>query len=354
MLYQTKNLHGGDIYEGHIELDFSANGNPYGTPESVRRAIADATASLHHYPDPYCRSLTAAIAASEDVPQEYILCGNGAGELIYSYCTALRPKIAVETAPTFSEYGLALEQVGCMVEHYPLTQSNDFLLTDAFCDFLYHMQPEVIFLCNPNNPTGQLIPTGLLYQVLTFCHHSGCRLFVDECFLDLCSDGESFKPFLEEYPELFLLKAFTKSYGMAGVRLGYGLCSDNVLLRKMSQTVQPWNVSALAQVAGVAALQETDFLKQTQILVNEERIYLQKELEALRFYVCPSHANYLLFRGSVGLCEVLRERGIALRNCDNYYGLGPGWYRSAILQHKENETLMNTLRTILREGDHYG
>ena len=120
MLYQTKNPHGGDIYAGDITLDFSANTNPYGTPEGVRQAIRDCLCRLDRYPDPYCRQLTAAIAAFEGVRPEYILCGNGAAELIRSWCAAVRPRLALELAPTFSEYSLALTQAGCRVERYNL------------------------------------------------------------------------------------------------------------------------------------------------------------------------------------------------------------------------------------------
>ena len=116
MLYQTENQHGGDVYGGGITLDFSANTNPLGTPPSVLEAVCRALPQLHRYPDPYCRRLVQAIAGHEQVPASYILCGNGAADLIYTYCAALRPRTAVELAPTFVEYGAGLAQVGCHVE----------------------------------------------------------------------------------------------------------------------------------------------------------------------------------------------------------------------------------------------
>ena len=103
MLYQTQNPHGGDIYGRPVRLDFSANTNPYGTPLGVLEAVSSALPMMHRYPDPYCRTLIRAISEFENVPPEFILCGSGAAELIYSYGEALRPKTAVELAPTFSE-----------------------------------------------------------------------------------------------------------------------------------------------------------------------------------------------------------------------------------------------------------
>ncbi len=343
MLYQAKNLHGGDIYGGGVKLDYSANTNPFGTPQGVLDAIAGSLHDLHRYPDPYCRELVKAISDFEEVPQEYILCGNGAAELIYSYCEVLKPKTAVELAPTFSEYALGLKQVGCKIQRYTLYQVNDFALTLEFLSWLKETKPEAVFLCNPNNPTGKIIPMDLLKNILAVCEVNHSRLFMDECFLDLTSQGESMKEFLKDHPCLFILKAFTKSYGMAGIRLGYCLCSEAQLLRKMSQTVQPWNISTIAQVAGVAALKEEAFLSKTQTLIETERPWMKRELERLNLYTCDSCANYLLFQGPVTLHEKMKRKGIAIRNCDNYFGLGPGWYRVAVRQHEENKELIEAI-----------
>ena len=346
MLYHTTNPHGGDVYDGEIQLDFSANTNPYGTPRGVLDAMSAVLSRVHQYPDPYCRELVDAISEFEGVPKDWILCGSGAAELIYSYCEALRPETAMELAPTFSEYALALERVGCRVERYSLKKENHFSLTDEFLPVLARIRPDVLFLCNPNNPTGQVIGLPLLEKILNLCHRQGTALFVDECFLDLSDDGVSLKARLGEHPKLFLLKAFTKSYGMAGVRLGYCLCSDPALLEKMSHTVPPWNVSTLAQAAGVAALQEHAFLQKTRVLIPVERQWLKGQLEALGFWVCPSRANYLLFQGRPDLREQLRKQGIAIRSCGNYHGLEQGWYRIAVRLHEENERLIQAMKEV--------
>lgn len=348
MLYQTRNPHGGDIYDQNqpITLDFSANTNPFGTPPGVLEAMRLALEQVHHYPDPYCRALVDAIAEFEGLPREYILCGNGAADLIYSYCEAVRPSLAAELAPTFSEYSLGLKRVGGEVRRYTLNKEEAFLPDGRFLRWLEETRPEVVFLCNPNNPTGQLLPPALLEEILDFCHRAGVRLFLDECFLDLSEGGQSLKHRLADHPELFLLKAFTKSYGMAGVRLGYGLCSDPALLARMAETTQPWNVSTLAQAAGAAALKERAFLEKTRALIAAERPWMKNQLERLGFWVCPASANYLLFQGSPGLCEALKPQGIALRDCANYPGLGPGWYRTAVRLHPQNQQLMAALAAL--------
>jgi len=346
MLYQTNNPHGGDIYGDEIRLDFSANTNPFGTPQGVLNAVRTALEAMHRYPDPYCRKLVQAIAAHETVDPAYVLCGNGAAELIYAYCEAVRPKLAMELAPTFAEYSLGLERVGCRVERYVLRKENAFLVDGAVLDVIKRCLPDVLFLCNPNNPTGQLIEPSLMEDLLRLCAELEIRLFVDECFLDLTDGGVSLKTHLAEHPNLLILKAFTKSYGMAGIRLGYCLSADAELLTAMSRSTQPWNVSSLAQAAGVAALQESAFLEETKALIAVERPWLQVQLESLGYWVCPSAANYLLFHAPETLCQELRRKKIAIRDCDNYHGLGPGWYRIAVRTHEENQQLIQAMKEV--------
>lgn len=346
MLYGKEYTHGGDIYTEPVLLDFSANTNPFGTAPAVMAQVRDALDEMHRYPDPYCRELVDAIADFEQVPRELILCGNGAAELIYAYCDALRPKYALELAPTFSEYSLGLKRVGCRVERYFLREETGFLPEEGILTRLEAQKPEALFLCNPNNPTGRTIPADLMEKILKLCHRENIALFVDECFCDLSDREESLKGMLFQYPNLFLLKAFTKSYGMAGIRLGYGLSANRELLGKMAQTTPPWNVSSLAQVAGVAALSDPSFLAKTRSHIFAQRQWLKVQLEDLGMCVCPSEANYLLFRGPEDLHEKLKARGILIRDCRNYPGLGSGWYRIGVRLREENELLTDAIRAL--------
>ena len=349
MLYQTENRHGGDIYGG-IALDFSANVSPLGTPRSVTDAIERALPELYRYPDPYCRTLVQTISEYEGVPENFVLCGNGASELIYAYCGAVRPKRAMELAPTFSEYSLALRRTGCEVVRFALKQEENFDLRENFLPILAREKIDALFLCNPNNPTGRLIADDLLEKILRICREKNIALFVDECFLSLSDGGVDLTPSLSDFPQLFILKAFTKSFGMAGLRLGYGLSADEALLRKMSAAVPPWNVSTLAQAAGVAALGDAEFLERNRAVIRAERPRLEERLRELGFWVCPSQANYILFRGEAGLADRLRERGAAIRDCANFEGLGPGWYRAAVRLREENDALLDAMRRAREDG----
>ena len=346
MLYGTKNPHGGDVYGAEIQLDFSANVNPLGTPPGVVAAIQDAAKLVRQYPDPYCRALTAAISAHEGVPEDYLLCGNGAAELIYAYCEALRPSLAVELAPTFLEYSAGAAHFGARISRCALSPAEDFRPDEKILTFLQQEQPDVLFLCTPNNPTGRTIPRALLEKILALCAKQGTRVLLDECFLDF-TEAESAKNLLAQYPNLLILKAFTKNYALAGVRVGYCMTHDAALLQKMAAGAQPWNVSLLAQAAGVAALRETEYFARAKALIARERQALSAELAALGLHVCPSEANYILFHGPEGLHAALLQEKIAIRNCENYAGLGPGWYRIAVRLPEENEALLRALRRVM-------
>ena len=185
-------VHGGDwagyrAEFGRDALDFSANVSPLGLPEGVARAITAALPTADRYPDPLCRELRAKLALHEGVPAEQILCGNGAADLIFRLVWAKKPRRALVTAPTFAEYATALESVGCTVERFFLREQEDFAVTDAFCAAI-RPGVDMVFLCQPNNPTGQLTALPLMEQILHRCAACGTLLVVDECFLDFLPD----------------------------------------------------------------------------------------------------------------------------------------------------------------------
>lgn len=337
-------IHGGDIYRHKNAVDFSANCNPFGTPESVKKAVSEAMNQVRHYPDVRCESLKAAISAYEGVSPEQVICGNGAADLIFSLILAVKPKKALLPAPTFAEYEQALETVDCEIQRYILKEENGFTVQE---DFLSHIteDTDMVFLCNPNNPTGVLMSHEFLEKVLDRCRLTGSLLVLDECFVDFVEEPEkhTMKSRLSECEKLFLLKAFTKRYAMAGVRLGYGLCSHKGLLQKMERVTQPWNVSTLAQAAGVAALSEKEYVERTMEMIHRERKFLIGQMKQMGYEVFSSCANYIFFRGPEDLYDKCLEKGILLRDCSNYYGLKKGYYRTAVRLPEENKKLLKVL-----------
>ena len=206
-----------------------------------------------------------------------------------------------------------------------------------------------MFLCQPNNPTGQVTPLVMVQKLLRRCADCGAVLVVDECFLDFLAAREALtaKTALRDAPNLIILKAFTKLYAMAGVRLGYALCSDAALLDKMRAAGQPWAVSGLAQAAGLAALEETAYADSVRTLIADQRPRLAAGLRALGLRVVDGQANYLLFRASADFGAKLRRHGAVVRGCGNYPGLDETWYRTAVRTQKENEQLLKIMREVL-------
>ena len=341
----TKHIHGGDVYKYDHCLDFSANCNPLGTPQSVKLAIIDSVEDLSDYPRVGCGPLKEAIADYEHTKKEYLICGNGAADLIFSLSRALNPKKALLPAPTFAEYEQALISVGCEISRYYLKEENDFCIQKDYPDVLKREKPDIIFLCNPNNPTGITIPQDLLEEILETCAMQGIFMVVDECFLDFVKDPEkhTLKEKLEKYPGLFILKAFTKRYAIPGVRLGYGLCSDRKLMERMELCVQPWNVSTMAQAAGIQALTETEYVEEGRQLVFREAQWLKDELVRIGYKVFPSEANYIFFKGPEELFDFCLRKRILIRDCSNYPGLTRGYYRIAVKRHEENVKLIEVL-----------
>ena len=345
--------HGGDIltaqaaYGGEV-LDFSANLNPLGMPAPVAEAARQAADQSACYPDPLCRDLRRAIAAHDGVGEEQVVCGNGAADLIFRLAFALKPRKALVTAPTFSEYEEALTCMGCEMVRYALDQSKNFDLDAGFVDAI-GPDTDLVFLCTPNNPTGRLIDGDLLEGVLDRCGAVGAVLAVDECFLPLATGGPGLAPRLKDHPNLVLLRAFTKSYAMAGLRLGYCLTANQGLREQLGKFAQPWSVSTPAQAAGVAALTSCPhWAAEGRALVESTRTGLAAGLEAAGCTVIPGQANYLLFRlpGVANLKEKLLERGVLIRSCANYHGLGPDWYRVCIRSEAENRRLLAALSEV--------
>lgn len=343
----TKHIHGGNVYQYKGCLDFSANCNPLGTPGSVKEAVVKSLECISDYPQVGYGPLREAIAKYEGMDADSVICGNGAAELVFTVCRAARPKRALVPAPTFAEYEQALLSVGCAVESYVLREENGFQVQKDFIQAL-HKGLDMVFLCNPNNPTGILLERDFLFEVLRRCRELEILLVVDECFLDFVKKpgAYSLKAQLHRYHNLFLLKAFTKRYAMAGIRLGYGICENRELLKEMELVTQPWNLSSMAQAAGIAALKENEYVEEGRRLVFEEAAFLKKELEELGLEVYPSQANYLFFKGPENLFEACVKKGILIRDCSNYRGLQKGFFRIAIKKHEENMRLIETLKGI--------
>jgi threonine-phosphate decarboxylase len=337
--------HGGDIYRYPGAVDFSASLNPLGMPPAARQALVSQVDAFERYPDPACAELVAAIACFEGVREAWVVPTAGATDAFARICTALRPQRALVCAPGYSGYEQALKQVDCAVQVHRLRADEGFQLTEAFAEDL-HPGIDLAFIANPNNPTGRCVPRSVLRGILARAQQTGTIVVLDECFVDL-SDGEQSNALLDEFRDLVIVKALTKTYALAGLRVGYALSANEALVARLWEAGQPWVVSVPAQLAGVASLRDTAYLQQSLRLIRQERARLRGALEAQGLTVLPSDTNYLLFRGPHGLADALLGRGILIRSCDNFEGLDGRWYRIAVRTAYENGQLIAALGEVL-------
>lgn len=343
-------VHGGDIYTYEPKIDFSANINPLGPGRRVIEAMQKSIMEADHYPDVSCRKLRRCLMEAEKVPIEYILCGNGAADLIFDLVLSEKPKKALLAIPSFSEYEQALQTVGCEVIYYRMEEEDGFCLKENYLDCLTE-EVDMIFLCSPNNPTGQMPDRELLASILERCRKNQIRMVMDECFIDFTENPEenSMKKYLKT-KELVILKAFTKFYALPGIRLGYALTSDSALLERIGESRQPWSVSVVAQAGGIASLKEKDLPETVRSYIAKERRYLTREFTRLGIRYYPPAANYILFQSDRDLFTLLKRKGYLIRDCANYEGLSKGYYRIAVRRHTENTLLVKALGEIFEMG----
>lgn len=358
-------MHGGNIYGNEIEYDFSVNLNPLGPPKSVQDALAAALNHVEEYPDPEYRELRRGLANYWQLAEEQIVPGNGASELIPGIIRTLSPKTCMVTAPCYSGYETALNAAApsCRIHRIPLRAEDDFTLPENTCQEIARVKPNLLILTNPNNPNGKRISANRLREIGDACRTAGTVLLVDECFLALSGGDEDslIHCIRSEALPAVVLRAFTKTFAIPGVRLGYAVCSAPTAER-IRRELPEWNLSVFAQYAGTAAFgnvtpgtpaPETSaggtsgYLAASVEMIAREREYLMAELESLGLRVFPSDANYILFQSrDRELHRKLLDKGILIRDCRDYHGLTAGFYRTAVRTHRENTALLRCLRNI--------
>ena len=336
-------IHGGNICHLTEMHDFSANINPLGMPEAVRRAVTDSVKACEHYPDPQCTDLIHALAEYEQIPEAQIVCGSGAADLIYRIVHAFKPERALICAPTFSEYAAALHEAGCAVTEYPLNPMRNFQPDDGLLSALSD-DTDMVFLCTPNNPTGQLIPPALLHQIAEKCRKQNILLVSDECFLRFSEHAAQCSLRLYFSEKCIILNAFTKLYAMPGLRLGYALCGSDLIAGKLRETGQFWSVSVPAQAAGIAALTASDWIPDTVRYVSAERKYLSEMLRKSGMFVYESDTNFLLVRATADFADRMKRHGILVRSCSDFRGLTDAHFRIAVRTRAENRALIAAVR----------
>jgi L-threonine-O-3-phosphate decarboxylase len=323
-------------------LDFSVNGNPYGPSPHVREVLAQV--AYERYPDREVLALRRVLATSLDVSVDEVLVGNGSTELIWLVALAfVRPGDAVLlVGPTFGEYARAAVLMGARLHQHTARRAAGFHVSpQEVRQALEQWQPRLIFLCNPNNPTGTFVaPDHIVHWATAF---PGTLFVVDEAYLTFTDSAPSVLPVRP--PNLLVLRSMTKAYALAGLRLGYAV-GDPDILTALQRARPPWSVNALAQAAGIAALQDTMHLAHCLAQIAQAKRDLVAGLHALGLTPVPSTTHFFLARVGHGtFCrQALLRHGILVRDCASF-GL-PSYIRVATRRPEENAHLLTALEEL--------
>lgn len=356
--------HGGNIHKFLREqpefkenlLDFSANINPFGLSELGKKSMLESLQWLEHYPDPDYYQLKSAMAAYYKTNREWLSLYNGAAEGMHELFRFLSPKRAMLLAPTFIEYEKALSRLGVELFYYTLKKENEFNIEkEAFLIHLELERPNLLVICTPNNPTGQLTEPDFLEKIAERLKKWKGQLVVDEAFIDfLPNQTASMVGYLGLHENLHIMRSFTKFFGVPGLRLGAVLTANSSFHENQQTYGVPWRVNTMAEHYALGALEDKSYIENSRELIVNQRSQLLSALadvDALKVY--KSFADYMLL--DVGAEKAkdfeqgLRDRGILIRNCSNYKGLREGYFRIAIKEKKANERLQGAILEVVSQ-----
>lgn len=329
-------------------LDFSVNINPLGIPDTIIENISKLADITQYYPDPDCMEVIKLLSNKYGISADSILCGNGADDLLYRLVFSIKPKQGLIIEPTFEEYNRALQLVGCEVHHYQLDPLSQFELDEHVLSAIVPNM-DMVFLCNPNNPTGRLIQPHVLNKIIEKCQKNNITLVVDESFMEFIPNWKrySVKRTTVSFSNLVVIDAFTKTYSLAGFRIGFCITSCRILISDMKLQGQSFAVSVPAQFAGICALMENSYMEKTYLFLKTEKKYLLSQLCEIGIDVIPPQANYVLFKTPYkNIGEMFLAHGIKVRDCSKFYGLGPEYCRIAIRPHRENLAFIDILKKL--------
>ena len=353
--------HGGDLYGLQVHMDYSVNLNPRGTPACVIDALTEGIRGSRSYPDILQRDVRCAIAKAENVDPDTVWAGAGASELLSAVTRMVCPRHALLISPCFSGYAHAIKQVPeCRVTDLALSEDTGFALTDDLVREkllpALETDADILYLANPQNPSGTMIGDALLVTIFEHAATCGVTVVLDESFYMLSDrafdrDPQVFQTWTSRFSNLYLIRSYTKSFALPGIRMGYVIgAAENIV--RMVDYLPEWNLSVPAGKAMEAAAkvqEDGTFFQKAQTLIRKERAFLQEALTGLGFTVYGSETVYLLFRGREGLFEALLARGILIRDCSDFGCVAPGTYRIAVMTHEKNAELIRAIGEVLHE-----
>lgn len=351
-------LHGGNIYKydkagRKIELDYSSNINPLGISEKFKDIILKNIENISKYPDINYIDLRESISDYNNLQIENVVVGNGGIEILFSFFRVIKPKKVLILAPTFLEYEKAAIEVEADVNFFELKECDNFYPDiDKLVEIIKNNLYDVVVLCNPNNPTGVLIEKKHLQEILNCCENQKTILFVDEAFIDFAENWKENTITYCQSEYLFVMRSLTKFFAIPGLRLGYGISSNNRLISKMIEKQEPWSVNLFANLAGVFLLKDEMYIKNTEDWIKAEKKFFYNKLKEIKgIKVYKTNVNFILLKlnsiKSRELKEFMINEGILIRDAQNFKFLNDTFIRLAIKDRENNIKVLNSLKKVL-------
>lgn len=341
------NEHGGYFGNKTDKIaDFSVNINPLGVPSKLLEELTKELPNLIRYPEIDGKTAKETLSKHLNKEASQIILGNGATELIYLVARAIKANKVLIIQPTFTEYERAFKVTGSNIYHF-CTYEKDRFYVDMLelLEAIESLNPQIVVLCNPNNPTGVFYEPNQLKPLLDTIRKRNSYLFVDESFIDF-TEKISLDSYVEDYP-IFILRSMTKTYGIPGLRLGYGIGSKE-LISKLSEIKEPWTINSLALKAVDILLNDKDYFNSTKTCCSKEKNFLLSKLSLIKnIKAFPSEGNFVLckLQNYTGkeLKEALLKDNIYIRTCTDFKGLNDEFIRLAVRSREENEKLIDSL-----------
>ena len=357
-----QDIHGGNIramarkygFRPEEMIDFSASINPLGLHKNIKDAIVRNLDFIIHYPDPDYQELNDVLAGSLRIDAENILVGNGSIEFIYLIPRTLKPAKVLIPAPAFSEYEKGVVLGGAVPEF--IYGKEDDLFSISARQIIRHVKDvDMVFLSNPGNPTGLVLEKDSLLEIIESCDRQGVWVVIDEAFIEFLNDCDELTLIHEAVRKrrVIVLRSFTKSFSIPGLRLGY-LIGHKETVRILKDAREPWGINSLACAAGCEAVRGFMYMKSVREIIEVERNFFFSELgKMMCIKLFPSQANFILGAlcnirmDAATLSEKLAMRGILIRDLTNVRGLDSRFFRFAVKRRDENKRLIAALGDIL-------
>ncbi|WP_179362546.1 pyridoxal phosphate-dependent aminotransferase [Nitrosopumilus oxyclinae] len=344
-------LHGGRNSSQSIDskiIDFSSNVSPAGTPFTVKKSLKKNIENIKHYPDSSSSTVISSLKKYTKLEKSNLIVGNGAIEILYNFCFAFlskKTKVLIPI-PTFQEYEAVAKLNECQISYFKTMNLSKNL--DVFISKI--PKNGCVFICNPNNPTGQLLSKKELLQIIKKAKKLSTIVFLDECFIEMVpASNESIISYVKNHKNLFVLRSLTKSFALPGIRIGYAAGSKEII-NVLKKIQIPWSVNSLAQDAANTALKNKSHLVKSNSIIEKELIFLRNKINKLKGFDCDdSSTNFILIKtkkNSTELQKKLLEHKILIRDCKNFRGLDNHHIRIAVKAHKDNLKLVNVLEKI--------